>query len=230
MYEPAKPSSKVSYKVHDEFVDFVLLPAIKSVCPSSLSLRFGQSAAHYKELCRDKNGKYKFVGVYVDHDYLAALSEAMEHIVNSSNNDALSKFAGFFFLSHGVGLKVPVTGLNDIYHKFRFDFDFHLVDDNKIFVDIGMVQRKIIPGSVPTITLWTIDDGIVDPNTLKKEKVIQQYHNLEIMYFALGLKSILFILVRNLKMHDFILGTNIFRNNVSFTFVPLFSRQNHITI
>ena len=171
MHYLEKPSSFVPYGTQHVFIDLVLLPAIKLICPSDISNRFGQSAKHFKELCRVKSGQYVFTGVYMDPGYLDHLSAAISRLVIESDDPRVSPFAGAFFVSHGYGLKARIQSFSDFYRVFDLDFVMDLVVDSPVFIDISMEQTRMLHGLVPTTTVWPVD---IDVDDLRQAKVVHK--------------------------------------------------------
>ncbi|CAO3588841.1 unnamed protein product [Absidia cylindrospora] len=152
-------SSLVHYTIQKVFVDMVLLPALLAVLPSWSSSRFALSGTHYQSVHRNEKGHIKSGPVYLENDFLAPVVEEMERIILADECDSLAKFSGFFFLSHGHGLKAAVKTLSDFQVVFAPDFKMDMMlSSSSLFVDVSVEHSFDVEsdlGSVsPATTLW----------------------------------------------------------------------------
>lgn len=149
LYVPGNTS--LDKKLYETFVNDVLLVALRASVHISISNRFPNSYQHCMDLQRTPKGEHDFVPSPIPPCAIQRLANNMRQIIDDSR-DLSRAFGGFFFLTHGHGLKSPIQTLSDMPATFP-ELDMAIVgQDRKCFVDLAM--EKFGPTSTPSTTIW----------------------------------------------------------------------------
>ena len=155
-------------------------PALHRVLPPPIFQNFGVSYKTEAARQRKENGQVFFQGTFMDGQYLRELIDTMRSIIDESVDVALLPYAGFMFVTSGIGLKS-----NFIFNEETFDLstilpdlDWTLIDLQTTVVDIGFEHHHV--GDSPVIGLWRATGTQGTDNPLVHEELIRLFWGPEV--------------------------------------------------
>ncbi|CAO3591471.1 unnamed protein product [Absidia cylindrospora] len=144
------------------FVDDVLVSALSYSLSTNFYNRTATSYKAFQQTNKDDKGQFDYHPVYIPNGQFKAVFEEMTSIISESDRlDAL--FGGFFLVTHGHGLKVPLDDVSVFAASFaELDVDL-LVASESVFVDF--VIEKF--GPHPSTSVWkTTNQGVIKHRSL----------------------------------------------------------------
>lgn len=135
------------------FVDLVLLPALRRVMPTHKLNNLALSSSTDAWRTRSANNQLLYKGTFIPSTYLALAVPEMRRIVQDT--PALKCYADFRFYTQGIGLKASFANPLDISLEFP-DLDWNAFDNANLFLDVGFEVAPLNP-TTGCVAVWRSD-------------------------------------------------------------------------